>query len=409
MNMQRKVSVLAVFLLCLALLAGCAVNPSKEPNSVEESSVTDADSYKKPNSTGEPSTAGPVTEDTSDGKEPDSAGEPSDEDPVASTSKQSFSDKAGASIGVVREEIGQATALFGMTYVGYFSSETAEENDVDFGQWFQATSDSLAEYYPFVSEIDENHTVGTEGHLYCIVAKDDGASVEVAAIDDGEVLYRAENGDPILLFCNRSGDARTADIAVTVTAANGTVCRWEPTLDETGHPQLLIGDEREVLSWDFTPVSDTEFDVEGWLAEGWGGPTAVGLAYDAHGMNWQISTWDDSESYRLSFYLNESDGYDGEVVLQCFYEGKSAVQAEWRGLWRIETEMEQPSRLYLDLTLTSGADADAFENSATVSESYLALIPLSGNNLLLVADNGNTVLPLFPDGVQAVELAYVDR
>lgn len=341
-------------------------------------------------------------------KEPDTTNGTSAEELVTQTINQQFSSEAGTSMDALREEISKSKALFGMAYIGYFDSAAAGETEIDFGQWFYSTSSPLAAEYPFVSEIDENHTLGTNGHLYCVIAKDDKSSISVSRKDGDKPLYIAQNGDPILVFCNIDGDAKKADTVVTIKTADGTEYRWEPTLDDTGFPNLLIGDERELLSWDFTSVSnpDGDFDLEGWLAEGWSGPTDVGLAYDSNGIDWWISTWDNSVSYCFSFYLNESGKYDGNAVLECFYKDNSTVQAKWEGNWRIETESEQPSRLYVDLKLTGGADAASFENVSTVSEAYLALIPQSGNYLLLVADDKNAVCPIFPEGVQAVELAY---
>lgn len=366
---MKKFVLFATLTFCILLLAGCVGNPNNESGFSKELSARE---------------------------------------PVTETDDRQFSNDAGTAIDVLRDEIGQSTALFGVAYIGYFDSSVADETDIDFGQWFHAASSPLAAYYPFVSEIDEAHTIGTEGHLYCIIAGDCEASVTVNTIDNSEMLYCAENGDPILLFCNRDGDVQTADTTVIITEADGTVCQWEPTLDEMGYPRLLVGDERELLSWDFTPITDTGFDLEGWLADGWGGPTAVGLAYNSYGTDWWISTWDNSVSYCLSFYLNKSDKYDGEVVLKCFYAGDSTIQAEWEGNWRIKTEPEQPSRVYIDLKLTSGADKASFKDASTVSEAYLTLVSQSGNNLLLVADDVGAVLPIFPDGVQAVELTRAD-
>lgn len=367
--MQCKIIILTLLSLCFALLVGCSDNPSKVPDSTNERSADDT---------------------------------------VTDTSNLHFSDDAVASVEKLRDEICRSTALFGFAYIGYFDSTAADETDIDFEQWFYAASSPLAYCYPFVSEIDENHIIGTAGHLYCIIAKDSSSSIEVADMVGGEVLYNADNGDPILIFCNRDGDAQTADTVVTITASDGTVCKLEPTLDEMGYPRLLVGDERELLSWDFTPVPDTDFDLDGWLAEGWLGPTAVGLVYDTGGSDWYVSAWYNSVSYCLRFYLNGS-GSDGKTVLKCFYADDSTVQAEWQGRWRIETETDQPSRLYLDLTLMNGADMAAFENAAIVSESYLAMISQSGNDLLIIADDVGTVLPVFPDNVQAVELTRFDR
>lgn len=50
----------------------------------------------------------------------------------------------------------------------------------------------------------------------------------------------------------------------------------------------------------------------------------------------------------------------------------------------------------------------AIEYAAAVSEEYQAMIPLSGLYLLLVADGKDAQLPIFPEGVPAVELTLSD-
>lgn len=322
---------------------------------------------------------------------------------VEITENQQFSNDAGTSIDVLREEIGGSTAVFGAAYIGCFDRETAEETGIDFNQWFYAASSPLAYHYPFVSEIDEAHTVGDYGEVYCIIAKDYGSSVSVSD-PDGNVLYKANNGEPILLLCNES-----RKMTVTIETADGKAYQWEPATDGNDRPQLLIGDERELLSWDFTETSlpDSGFDLENWLSDGWLGLTAVGLAYDENGTDWGLYSLDNSKSYLFSFYLGKNGDYDGEAVLSCYYENVAGVQAEWQGWWRMETELEQPSRLYLDMMLLNGDDKEAFENAAIITESYQLLAPLSGEYILLVADNENPTLPIFEDGLRSAELSLV--
>lgn len=400
--------IIALTLILLLLLALCACGEEKDaPSTPTElnGSYVPSDVVTKPTEKTENKTEKP--ESTPADRKETTVQTPTLEDKFAakwesaSQEAQAFSNDAGTSIDVLREEITNAGARFGVGYVGYF--EYIEETGIDFGQWYYGASALLAAQYPFVSEIDAAHTIGDEGHLYCILADDFAASIEVNDTD-GETLYRAENGDPILLFCNRDGDAQTADITVTVTAMDGSVYTYTPTLDELGFPQLLIGDERQLLSWDFTPIPDDGFDLTNWLADGWGGVTAVGLAYDENGTSWWIDTWDGSVSYCLNFYLLESGDYDGEVVLECFYKDDPTLQAEWQGWWSIDTELDQPSRLNLSLALMNGADKASFQDVSVVTESYLAMVPLSGEYLLLVADGKNAALPIFPEGTQAVEL-----
>lgn len=406
MKSKKIFALLPMSILILALSA-CSGN-DKQSSTPNSSDFSGHEAYNDPTSDNDTFDVAASDGNASDNENVDS--DTSDNQQAAVERNREFSAEADASINALRENISQSTARFGVAYIGYFDGSAADETGIDFGQWFEAESSSLAACCPFVSEIDENHIIGTQGHLYCIIAGSDEASVAVNALNNGETLYRFETGDPILLFCSSDGNSQKADTVVTITTADGTECQWEPALDENGYPQLLIGEERELLSWDFTAVSDVDgnFDLESWLADGWLGPTGTGLAYDENGTDWWISTWDNSASYCLSFKLGETDGDNGEAMLECFYADNSAVQAMWTGSWRIETEMEQPSRLYIDMTLTDGADKAAFEHAAAVSEEYQAMIPLSGLYLLLVADGKDAQLPIFPEGVPAVELTLSD-
>lgn len=309
-------------------------------------------------------------------------------------SAQQFSNDAGTSIDVLREEIDRAGAAFGVAYIGYF--EYFPETGIDFSQWYMGASSPLAANYPFAAEIDENHTVGSQGHLYCILAKAFDATITVTTPDD-RTLYRAENGDPILVFCNQTGDAAQGDITVEIESAEGASYAYTPTLDQLGFPQLLIGAERQLLSWDFTPIADTGFDADSWLAEGWMGMTDVGLAYDENGLTWQYTTWDGSRTYSLTFWLIDDESYDGELLLEC--DGADgSVLGQWQGLWRVETAIDQPTRLWLEMMWTGGSNQAEFAAASVVSESCLAMIPFSGENLLLAAENTASALPFFRNG-----------
>lgn len=322
---------------------------------------------------------------------------------------QQFSSDAATSIDVLREEIGSADALFGVGYVGYF--EYYEETGIDFGQWYEAASSPFAAYYPFFSEIDANHTIGESGHLYCLLARDYDASIEVADAD-GTTLYYASNGDPILVFCNRDGDAQSADTHITITAADGTVCAYAPTLDELDYPQLLVGDERELLSWIIQPAEESTVSFDALLAEGWLGMSEYGLAGDDVFAPpiWTVYMWDEEKQttvdFSLSFSANppSSGVYDGEAFMQSFYEGETGSQAEWEGWWTLETELDQPSVLQLDLALMHGSDKAHYEAVPTLSETFWAMIHPNGEILLLIPQRGYSDLPFMGEGVPGIEL-----
>lgn len=314
---------------------------------------------------------------------------------------QRFSDEGGTSIDVLREEIARAGAMFGVAYLGLYS-----QAEMRYEEWFDNAAYDLIGRYPFVGEIDEDHTIGTKGHLYCIVGGDFGTSVSAKTMD-GQVLYEASNGNPILLFCSRDGEGMISDTIVTVTTADGTEYHWEARLDGDNYPELLIGPERQLLSWDFTYAFDTGFELTGWLMDGWLGPTAIGLA-GTDVMNpmcwWLNSEEGNGISYCLTFCPNAGTSYDGEVTMDCFYGDDTQVQAHWEGWWRITTVMDYASWLHLDLMLMDGADQEAFSDSSVISESFMTLLSPSGENLLIVSDSTQTALPIFPQRWRFCEL-----
>lgn len=303
------------------------------------------------------------------------------------TPRQVFSNEAGTSLDVLREEISATSAVFGVTYLGYRDSS----DDSDLHSWLQSAVAELKDY-PFMAELDDMHVIGTAGHLYCIVPLDDDASLTVVRED--EVLYSSMVGDPILLFANLDGYVQTLDTLVTLTVSSGDTYEWQPCLDTAGWPELLMGDERELLSYAFTAILDDGFDYEGWKAEGWTGVLPESL----DGTIWRTTTWDGSLTHRL-FFISED-----RTELMCIYPGEDVKQALWEGNWQIETELDKPGRLHLTLELTDGMDMEAYMDAATVSETYLAMISASGEKMLLVKEGEQSLLHMFPDGVEAVEL-----
>ena len=337
-----------------------------------------------------------------------------DDESVPYTENQQFSEAGGTSIDVLREEMRDVPsdpAEFGMCYIGYY--EYVEETEIDFGQWYEHTAAYYADRYPFVAEIDAAHTIGSSGHLYCVVGGENTSSIFVSDLVSGEVLYRAENGDPILVFCNHDGDAHIADTVVTIRTKDGNEYNWEPKLDDFNYPEILVGDERRLLSWNIgNLIIEPGYDFDTWYESGWLGLTPVGLAYDENGTTWIYTYYtrgEESVSYQLTFRLAENEAYDGEVVLECYYSDSDKVQAEWLGYWRIETEPEKASTLYVDMSLINSLDRSAFESCSEISESYKLLVSPAGDEILLVTDEScSAVLPVFPKGWQAVGLQWID-
>lgn len=344
-------------------------------------------------------------EQSQDRAEQETVTEPEASETVPETEPEpvrNFSPEGLAAIDALREEINQAGAIFGVAYIGSFF-----RGEMTFEDWFEDSAGGLDGCYPFVSEIDRTQAANGTGHLYCILAGDYDTAITARDLN-GEVLYSAENGDPVLLFCSRNGEGMIPDTVITFTTAEGAEYQWEAKLDGANYPDLLIGPERQLLSWDFTFVYDLGFELTGWLVEGWLGPTKTGLAGTDvfEGMCWWIRTNDGTRnSYCLRFCPNGGEAYDGEVILDCYHGDDTEPLGHWEGWWSITPVMDYASWVHMDLMLMDGTDQDRFAESQVISENYMALLAPSGERLLLVADTTQTVLPLFPDGWRFGELA----
>lgn len=413
---------MAMLLALTVTLSLCACAPStaygKLPDSTDDTSIGDNSEQTDRENGEETQEESQETTQDSDNKPVPTLGdttapetEPETDSELRSdVPAQRYSNDGGTSIDVLREEIAQSGAVFGVGYVGYF--EYYEELGIDFGQWYDSAVSPFATYYPFFSEIDAAHTVGESGYLYCILGRNYEDTVTVTD-QGGQTLYSASNGDPILLFCDPSGDGKTTDLTVTVTATDGTVYTYAPTLDELDYPQLLVGDERQLLSWIIQPAEESTVSFDALLAEGWLGINEYGIAGDdvLNPQNWHVSIWDEEKQKTVDFSLSfcpnppDSGAADGEVLMQCVYENESIAQGEWQGWWRIESELDQPSTLQLDLMLMDGADKAHYESAATISETYWAMIHPNGEILLLIPQSGYSALPFMGTGVSGVELS----
>lgn len=394
----RKLFFLLLTSLLLITASSCGKKGTSDANAFHYGGNKEATVTKAPE----------ITKETENEKETDTAfptpaADTSIKDTATAIGSQTFSNDAGTSIDVLREEISRSTAVFGVAYIGYLFNNQSDEEVFDFDQWLYDEADLLSYYYPFITEIDTAHTIGTEGNLYCILARDYDTTITVTATDSNEVLYHSENGDPIFLFSNWNTDLHTADCVVTITPADQTSYQWLPSLDQNGYPNLLIGEERELISWDFTLVPDSYYRPESAIADGWFGPAKTDLGETI----WWTSNEDDTIRFCFTFYKNANDCSDGEAILECFYENDISLQAQWQGWWRLKENPGQPSRLELDLMLMDGISKDTFEESTVISEAYAVLLSPSKEMLRIYLNEYNTLLPIFPDGNIPAELELI--
>lgn len=115
----------------------------------------------------------------------------------------------------------------GIAYIGYIEGPM-EGGYRDFFEEY-----GYLEEYSFLAQIPQDRWVKAGGgHLYCIVSADPNSSVAVnewimtangtETGTVGEVLYRSDSGEPILLFCDNFGFAQL-NAQVNIVDDNGNV------------------------------------------------------------------------------------------------------------------------------------------------------------------------------------------
>ena len=118
-----------------------------------------------------------------------------------------------ASLVSLRQVLVETPQLFAVAYFGY-QEIIDQDMQADPFKIMQKNAYWLSKDLPFLMDIPQDRIVGETGELYCIVPRDENATVAVNRgiwDDDGgqqlyeNVIYRSESGEPILLFCNGSG------------------------------------------------------------------------------------------------------------------------------------------------------------------------------------------------------------
>ena len=316
-----------------------------------------------------------------------------------------------------RMDSGDGTYMhFAAAYLGYVGGLFDEGFEKGFPKWLAETNPRQLEQNPFLREIDENHIIGGAGHLYCIVPHDENASVAVNRIHwdadamdyvQDEVIYRMESGEPLLLFANLDGNEYAADTEVTIVSENGLSCTWYPTWDIEDKVTLAWDESGTPCALDFTVYADIGVgDFGEWMANGWLGPTALGLAGDADmgGQMWTVQsmTQDGSAAYfMLTFYPGDETG--GQVDFDWFYDGQSDYEEMWSGFWTIQTELDQPSYVTLDLTRVGGMNYDTVDGPVYLSETYPMIVAPSGESMVVAAGDHGIALPGMADSMLYIE------
>ena len=329
-----------------------------------------------------------------------------------------FSQEAETSLEWLRDRIDFPTTRFGAAYLGYVGGLFEEGFEAGFPSWLLETNEVLLLEYPFIAEIDEEHIIGGAGHLYCIVPVDENATVAINRVrwnekthtdEVTEVLYRSESGEPVLLFANLDGIAYEADTQVFITDNSGNTCEWYPSLDAMSYLAPCISEAGDYLSFDFTEYAwyNAPAEFSAWLADGWRGMTALGLAGSQRdGMGWITETMVGETSryayFSLRFYLEDETG--GTVDLEWVYEDSDDIEEMWSGFWTIQTIPDGPSYVTLSLSLVGGKNYGVTDGPMYLCETYPLLISPSGTELLVGAGESGICLPFMSQSTTACVL-----
>ena len=329
-----------------------------------------------------------------------------------------FSQEAEASLGWLRDRIDFPMTMFGAAYLGYVGGLFEEGFERGFAAWLWETNEAMLRKYPFIAEIDAEHIIGGVGYLYCIVPVDENATLAINRVqwnaqtqqeEVTEVLYRSETGEPVLLFANLDGVAYEADTQVFITDNNGNTCEWYPSLDAMSYLAPCISEAGDYLSFDFTEYAwyNAPAEFSAWLADGWSGMTALGLAGSQRdGMGWITETMVGETSryayFSLRFYLEDETG--GTVDLEWVYEDSDDIEEMWSGFWTIQTIPDGPSYVTLSLSLVGGNRYETSDGPFYMSETYPLLISPSGTELLVGAGESGICLPFMSQSTTACVL-----
>ena len=327
--------------------------------------------------------------DTTDKKKPEKlrpvSGAPS-EHPV----QTGFSQEAEQSLVWLRDRIDFPQTMFGAAYLGY-----VEEGD----DWLSAADQAMLEAYPFLAEIDENHIIGSTGHLYCIVPVDENATVAINRVqwnentytyENTEVCYRSESGEPVLFFANLK-----ADTQVWITDNSGNSCEWYPSLDSMSYLWPCISETGDYLSFDFTEYGwqDVSSELAPWLSDGYSGVYSWGLEGC---WTTQAAAWDTGRTanYYLWFFPEDENG--GSVDLDWQYEGSDLFEEMWGGYWEIASVMDGPSYVTISLSMVGGENYGVTDGPYYISDTYPLVVSHSGEEMVIGPGFGGVSLPFMP-------------
>ena len=266
-------------------------------------------------------------------------------------------------------------------------------------EWLRENCAGLVSEMPFLLDIPAERVLGAGwGDLYCIVPRDENTSLAVNHVTweslgngvwpvPGEVLYREECAQSVLIFVNYEQWRDEPDTEIVLVTNDGVEVKWLPLTDEYGISIVPTGENYLPMLMDFGIwgyVTGLDYP-EDWEPSGddwWLPPTDWGLAYT----NWTCEHW------YIEFGWGDSDpDYSGRIDLYHQPEDGQEYAYSYSGIWRMEGDC-----LYLDLSDGAGT---------RMSGSFPVLIDPSGESFHIQQDRETGVCPpFFGEGMTCMDL-----
>ena len=312
------------------------------------------------------------------------------------SSPQVNSKPAEAALVLLRNSMAYSDQIAGaVAYLGV--REQSEKAPLP--EWLRENCAGLVAEMPFLPDIPAERVLGAGwGDLYCIVPRDENTSLAVNHVTweslgngvwpvPGEVLYREECAQPVLIFVNYEQWRDEPDTEIVLVTNDGVEVKWLPLTDEYAIPIVPTGEDYLPMLMDFGIwgyVTGLDYP-EDWEPSGddwWLPPTDWGLAYT----NWTCEHW------YMEFGWGDSDpDYSGRIDLYHQPEDGQEYAYSYSGIWRMEGDC-----LYLDLSDGAGT---------RMSGSFPVLIDPSGESLHIQQDRETGVCPpFFGEGMTCMDL-----
>ena len=327
--MKIKVTALAAAIILFSLIfCGCEVNIN-----LPEDEGLRPGSIELPEGSSEPESSGGSV--VSPGKRPFN---PETSEPIHENNEEPDSYES------LINTLYYTESAFGEAFIGYIEGPMG----TGYEEFFDERG--YLEKYPFIAEIPYERYVETNGNeMYCIVPKDKNSSVSVnewiyspTGGTYGEVLYRSESGEPILITCNE--DENIPNVKVTIVDSEGNVFEFSPYFNsQLGW--LEVYETPEAHSLDFTVYENQAMNnilVFEDLIGDWAGfyTTPEGTEVQFH-FNFYRAAYGEP---CVTFWYGEEYGEYIE-----YYEGYAYEQYDENG--------DFTGSLILELTLTQGTNS----------------------------------------------------